>query len=182
MKYKIRTRVFETNSSSVHSLTFFKKGTSENTALVKDNILYPDVFYATKQNYSDPDDCCNGDRWCAHSQDEKAAMLFLYLNDVMITVGEEKDSQWKSWNSDMAVQTVEYAKSKLPYTDVILGEKSIGLWEDRGEIEWEYDFLNPGAVDRYGDDLINEMKNSINGWIDAIMNPDVWVECVQGSN
>ena len=131
MKKSIRNSVFETNSSSVHSLTVKTKvdGVNEHKLVDKQNQLHPVVFYQTGYNTTH-----DGSEWFAYTFDEKAALLILYLNYTRIS--------HDIFNTILVEKSFEYVKGRLPYSDIIIKDDYICYFSDRGELAFDFYVLD----------------------------------------
>jgi len=169
MKRTARQNCFETNSSSVHSLTVKSKIEHEKLPnLVQDNVLYPDVFYAKGRSYKD-DDCWyiyDGTSWTANTKDEKAALLFLYLN-------------YDDIAKDRKQYLVNQAKLMLDYKDVILGEDSLCYGVDRGELAFPLEVLSPWNSDT---DALEQCEKMLDEFVAVIKDDSKVIEVIIGDN
>jgi len=158
MKKVIRRGVFETNSSSVHTMVVQLKSKIplKKMGLVEKNILYPSVFYHT---YTEPTetqcggDLYNGKQWVAYTFDEKAALLMLYMNEMKRDC-DGTVQRYLCLDKDIVYKAIHYIKMNLPYNDVVLEDTSISIYEDRGEVTFSF---------------IEEFTNTMNFSFDEIM-------------
>lgn len=174
MKKIIRNSVFETNSSSTHSLTIYKKRSDDPKGLVEGNILYPDVFYKLSEEY-DSGDMFNGKRWKAHTQAEKAAVLFLYLNYANLDL----QSKNPDFSETLVKKAIEYATVLLPYSDVVMGTKCICPYADNGTVE-----IVANLVDllQYETTDIDRVKMEIKKFLDVVKDSECYIEIIDGND
>ena len=178
MKTSIRKSVFETNSSSVHSLTVLKMSTDNQcTDLVKDNILYPSVFASSYQHYSDHDHYYinNGEMWVARTFDEKAALLFSYIGYAYHNV----TTQYPQFLKERVDMYFNYAKSMLPYTDIIFGNEYINPFEDRGDLELPLTCMTRWDDEQNYEDIVQQ---EVDEFVKVIKDPILMIKVIQGDN
>jgi len=182
MKRVVRPECFETNSSSVHSLSVISKSSANVLCeLVKDNVLYPDVFYNTVKRFHGDHGIDyiydEGKRWYAVTRDEKAALLFLYLNYVKLAFEGDTDFASDSFDENMILNAIEIAEELLPYDSIHFGENSISPFqEDKGEM-----IINIGDVlSKYGSKDQKELERIIGEFCTLILDDDKILDCVQG--
>lgn len=162
---KIRYNCFETNSSSVHSLTIKHRQDKKIDKLLIHNVLYPGVLLSKKIMASDTELEHEGmyskSTILAETKDEKAALLFLFLNYEL----------FEGWDVDKKEETrqyIMYVKEKLGYDNVILSEEDVlPTFKDRGDLE-----IN---VTNFNFTIINE-------FIEVILDDYKIIEDIQGEN
>jgi len=170
MLRKIREGVFETNSSSVHTITIRKRSKDIDTILVSDNILYPDVFHESGtpvDHFLGP-----GTQWTANSIAEKAALLFLYLNHI-------KDLGTPDYDIEKLNEAIDYLKSKLPYNNIVMGDKYIETYE--GQTSLPFDFSH--MFDEYEKVLFEDIKKKLlDPFLEVILDEDRYIVVCQGQD
>jgi hypothetical protein len=128
---KIRRNVFETNSSSTNNLTIKSKVIDDKPKIFHNGTLDLDLFYREYRedyNYdSNPyDDDSYGGTWTANTRNEKAALLFLYLN-----------------NYACIPNLKDYAREKLGYTTIHNSQDfSLNIDDDRGHFDVDLEIFN----------------------------------------
>lgn len=117
MKNKtIRRGCFETNSSSTHSVTIQEIGSASRFAepLVEDNFLYADRLDSHTVCF----DNGSSETKCV-SFEQKAAIVAHWIKDLVYNVDDEEIND-----------LLNYYKSKLPYTDIILDRSTFCPYSD----------------------------------------------------
>jgi hypothetical protein len=130
---KIRRNVFETNSSSTNNLTIKSKVIDDKPKIFNNGTLDLDLFYREYREYyndnydSNPyGDYSNGSTWTANTRNEKAALLFLYLND-----------------DSCIPKLTDYAREKLGYTTIYNAQNfSLNIEKDRGHFDVDLEKFN----------------------------------------
>jgi len=169
---KIRECVFETNSSSVHTLTVKSKSVSDKE-IYNNNVLDLDKFYHKGEGYtSDPytggeyNDYSNGTVWNAFTRHEKAALLFLYLNE-------------ESWAIDEVHKKyfTDYVKEILGYTIIKNdGNYRLSCDEDRGKLDIDMEKLIYSNVE------LPEQLKILDEFIDVINDDTKIITVREGDN
>jgi len=171
---KIRNAVFETNSSSVHSLTIKSKNPeNQKNGLVVDFVLYPDVFCQMYKRFLGAGDGYyiyeNGKMWQAYTRDEKAATLFGYLNCAKL---DESDAcQTKT---DACIGTARALLAHL-YVDVVMGEESIPIFGDKGENPFDF-----GCLSTWSSSTVEDCQKIVQEFCKVIEDDNVFIEVVMG--
>jgi len=158
MYKKVREGVFETNSSSVHSITVRTKCGLERQLVDGHNILYPEVFYNRDVEVNDIDTYgyteCR--QWSAYTFDEKAALLMLYLNYTRICM--------ESFDKVKVEMSIEYVSKQLPYKNIILGRECIDYFSDMGQLDFDFYMLSASpetTFDEVKEELLDRFLNVI---------------------
>jgi hypothetical protein len=176
MKEVIREGVFETNSSSVHTMTITEKTQKTYSKFVKENILYPDEFYKTYVQWGMFDDIVGGKLWEAITFEEKACLLFLYLNHGRLEVINTETKHTK-FNGTLVFAAINMAKKLLPYEDVCLGVESISPIVDRGDVA-----IDITGICNYPEENTPDYEKAIQDFINVIYNIDLVIKVVTGTN
>jgi len=176
MKKVEREGVFETNSSSVHTLTVSERQKEEYRRFVKDDILYPDEFYKTYVKYGEFDDIQEGKLWEATTFDEKACLLFLYLNYGRLEIITAQ-TEYTQCDGRLVFVAINMAKNLLPYKDVCFGVESISPLVDRGDVAIDL----TGLLLYPGEDTPN-YKKAIEDFVHTINNNNLIIRVVTGKN
>ena len=156
----IRKNVFETNSSSTHSVTIYnirKDVPYDNPKLVENNILYPtriDIYKPQKHSETE---------YNYETYDEKAAVVFCWILDL-----QEKPIQYGKFVltdlMDMLVEDLKYDGYNLEGNQF----SDIRLYDDEGFIEYKYfQKLKDGNVEGFIFDLVNLIEDKTKGIADA---------------
>jgi hypothetical protein len=173
---KIRFGVFETNSSSVHTLTISNQSSIEED---KNNIYYENSinvnnFYYTGEPYNDGDtlhggkygDYSNGVVWEAKTTHEKAALFCLYLNDQ-----DSVDIEISSYYISLLKQSMEYKDIRLR-NDCFLSPV-----KDRGELD-----IDIGVFTSWRGSEHAEKMMIFNGFLDIIKDDSKMITVRKGEN
>jgi hypothetical protein len=122
---KIRRNVFETNSSSSNNLTITTIGKEDPLLFNKSTgTLNIGVFYEKNEKYCEKLD---GSSWTAYTRNEKAALLFLYLN-------QDYDFPFKDHK--------EYAQKILGYNEILNpNNDSLPVYSGRGGFDIDIETL-----------------------------------------
>lgn len=122
----VRFEVFETNSSSTHSITIEKKreNVPDLPKLCENNILYTTRLgeYRNKDFYRDDDVTIN-----CETRDQKAA----FVAHVIAAIGDDESEVYKIHGKQMLI-------ASLGYTDIVMPDKydsEVSAYWDEGDFQ-----------------------------------------------
>jgi hypothetical protein len=155
----VRTGVFETNSSSSHSVVIARTGVVDRLGDDDGVVTIPVWRYQF------------GWGWSAHSGVEaRAAYAYLLLHDDSSPISEEDRARCFTMLNDCVKARVHWPYGDGPQVVWQVDEPEPGRWPERGYIDhqsvedgqWRDVFQSPGVLDRF----VWDMSSSVECWND----------------